>query len=222
MLARMPRDLDRPLFRGRYTIAAAASIYTGIPIDEGTWRKLLDRREDILAEVVAGCDCYEDIHFRLDLFGELLERIGQRKSWPRTETGILSTEDKSFRARSYIPEIEELRQIRSVVDQLSQPSFQVSGGRNYHSLIPFKTETSRNTAPGCIFQSASWLRGLIQPPVGRGMAYIDFSAEEFLIAGVLSDDSAIRAAYAGGDPYIGFGQLAGTIPAGATKHSHPK
>src|SRR5262249_31788627 len=52
------------------------------------------------------------------------------------------------------------------------------------------------------------------------LAYIDYSAQEFLISGVLAKDPAIFADYASGDPYLTRAKLAGFAPANATKASH--
>jgi hypothetical protein len=122
----------------------------------------------------------------------------------------------------WAPAVEQLRQIRAVVDQLREPSFQVHRGRNWYAILPFKCESSRNATIGCIFQAPVWLRGLIQPPPGRGLAYLDFEQVEFLIAGALAGDAAVLEAYAGGDPYTPFGIEAGLMPPGGTKHSHPQ
>jgi hypothetical protein len=103
--------------------------------------------------------------------------------WPYTATGKPSTKDKTFRNFSFVPEVESLRQIRSVVEQLRKPSFTVKDGRNYFSILPFKAESSRNTTIGCLFQAPSWLRGLIQPAPGRGLIYCDWSQQKYFIAG---------------------------------------
>jgi DNA polymerase I-like protein with 3'-5' exonuclease and polymerase domains len=119
------------------------------------------------------------------------------------------------------PALEKLRQVRQVIDQLDKPHFQVRNGRNYYGILPFLAETSRNATQGCILQSARWLRGLVQAPPGWGLIYADYVAEEIYIAAILSGDGVLQRAYDSGDPYIFFGQLAGLIPAGGTKHSHP-
>ena len=66
------------------------------------------------------------------------------------------------------------------------------------------------------------MRGLIKPAEGWGIAYVDWSQQEFGIAAALSGDEAMKQAYASGDPYLEFAKLAGAVPADATKKSHPK
>jgi len=222
MRPRLPVDLDRSLYRGRYALAATLAMRPGIPIDEETWRQFLSSREEIQREVVRGCSVYEETAFKLERFEEWLKIHGLLAAWPRTDTGRLSTEDKTFRDLSHVPAVEQLRQIRSVIDQLREPGFDVRQGRNWYAIQPFKCESSRNSTIGCIFQAPAWLRGLIQPPPGRGLAYIDYEQEEFFIAGALADDAAVLSSYASGDPYTPFGIEAGLIPPGGTKHSHPQ
>jgi hypothetical protein len=221
MLKVMPRDLDRALFRGRYTIPATLSMCTGIPVDSEFWQRILHYREDIQREIVADCPVYEETTFKLDRFAEFLDKRGLLDLWPRTDSDRLSVEDRAFQRFSHVPAIEVLRQIRQVVDQLRKPGFQVHHGRNYYSILPFKAETSRNATIGCIFQAPRWLRGLVQPPAGTGLVYVDYETEEFYIAGVLAEDPAVIQAYASGDPYTAFGVMAGLIPPGGTKASYP-
>ena len=95
-------------------------------------------------------------------------------------------------------------------------------GRNRTLLSPFRAVTGRNQPSNTkfIFGPSTWLRGLIKPPPGHGVAYIDWSQQEFGIAAALSGDRAMRAAYSSGDPYLEFAKQAGAAPADATKASH--
>jgi DNA polymerase I-like protein with 3'-5' exonuclease and polymerase domains len=65
-----------------------------------------------------------------------------------------------------------------------------------------------------------WLRGLIKPPPGYGIAYIDWQQQEFGIAAALSGDPLMMEAYYSGDPYLAFAKQAGAAPANATKATH--
>jgi DNA polymerase I-like protein with 3'-5' exonuclease and polymerase domains len=64
------------------------------------------------------------------------------------------------------------------------------------------------------------LRGLIRPEPGFGLAYIDWSQQEFGIAAALSEDRLMMEAYQSGDPYLAFAKQAKAVPADATKGSH--
>jgi DNA polymerase I-like protein with 3'-5' exonuclease and polymerase domains len=65
-----------------------------------------------------------------------------------------------------------------------------------------------------------WLRSLIKPSPGFGLAYIDWAQQEFGIAAALSGDEAMQEAYMSGDPYLAFAKQANAVPANATKRSH--
>jgi DNA polymerase I-like protein with 3'-5' exonuclease and polymerase domains len=65
-----------------------------------------------------------------------------------------------------------------------------------------------------------WLRGNIRPAVGYGIAYVDWSQQEFGIAAALSGDPMMQEAYTSGDPYLAFAKQAGAVPQDATKQSH--
>ncbi len=100
-------------------------------------------------------------------------------------------------------------------------------GRNRTVLRPFKSKTSRTQpkAAQWIFSPAVWLRSLIKPAPGMAVAYVDYSAMEFMIAASLSDQhcgpvNAMLDMYRSGDPYFAFAKRVGAVPAMATKKSH--
>jgi hypothetical protein len=223
MQPKLPLNLDLALFRGHYSTAAATTLSHGISIDESTWKSFQEHRENIQHELVRDHPTYDEhCAFKLERFEQLLTELGVLSKWPRTAgTQQLCVSDKTFRTMSYIPVIEQLRQVRAVISELRAPSFSVHGGRNYFSLLPFKAETSRNASIGSIFQSPSWMRGFIRPEPGRALIAADYGQEELLIGGVLSGDQALLDAYAGDDPYVGFGIEAGLIPVGGSKLTHP-
>jgi DNA polymerase I-like protein with 3'-5' exonuclease and polymerase domains len=65
------------------------------------------------------------------------------------------------------------------------------------------------------------MRGLIKPPPGMSVAYLDWSQQEFGIAAVLSGDIVMQEAYRSGDPYLALAKQSGAVPLDATKASHP-
>src|SRR5262249_54748743 len=71
-----------------------------------------------------------------------------------------------------------------------------------------------------IFGPSCWLRSLIRPAMGRAVAYVDWSGQEYGIAAALSGDKAMQADYRSGDPYLAFGKRIGAVPADATKKTH--
>src|SRR5262249_43862340 len=97
-----------------------------------------------------------------------------------------------------------------------------SDGRNRTLLSPFQSRTGRNQPSNTkyIFGPSVWIRHLIKPPPGYGVAYIDWSQQEYGIAAWLSGDRAMIEACSSGDPYLAFAKQAGLVPADATKQSH--
>ncbi len=93
-------------------------------------------------------------------------------------------------------------------------------GRNRLLLSPFGSRSGRNTPSNTkfIFGPSAWLRGLIRPPSGHGLAYVDWSSQEVGIAAALSGDPRLIAAYQSGDPYLAFAKQIGAVPADATTH----
>jgi DNA polymerase I-like protein with 3'-5' exonuclease and polymerase domains len=89
-------------------------------------------------------------------------------------------------------------------------------------LSTFRSRTGRNQPSNkrFIFGPAVWLRGLIKPRPGYGIAYVDWSQQEFGIAAALSGDPFMQAAYRSGDPYLAFAKRAGAVPLDATKETH--
>jgi DNA polymerase I len=64
------------------------------------------------------------------------------------------------------------------------------------------------------------VEGLIRPEPGWGLAYVDYSQQEFGIAAALSRDPLMMEAYESGDPYLAFAKQAGAVPPEGTKQSH--
>jgi hypothetical protein len=213
-------DLPRALIRGRYMGAVSAMEWAGPPIDVTTLNRFREGWFDIQDQLIAEIDRYYDVYegrtFKTDKFAAALTRLGIT-SWPLTETGQLSTEDDTFAdmAKSY-PALGPLRDLKYALGQMRLNDLAVGhDARNRTLLSPFWTRTSRNMPSNkhFIFGPAVWLRGLIQPPPGYAIDYIDWSAQEFGIAAVLSKDPNMLKAYLSGDPYFYFAQLAGAIPA---------
>jgi DNA polymerase I-like protein with 3'-5' exonuclease and polymerase domains len=96
-------------------------------------------------------------------------------------------------------------------------------GRNRTGLRPFASRTGRNQPSNSrfVFGATRAIRGLIQAPPGHGVAYLDFSSQEFQICAALSGDPKMLAAYASGDVYLAFAKQAGAVPKDGTKQTHP-
>jgi hypothetical protein len=220
-------DLPRALLRGRYMAAAARMEWHGVPIDTATLAQFrahwTDIQDALIARIDADYEVFEGRTFKATRFAVWLERAGI--PWPRLETGGLDLSDEAFRqaARSH-PEVASLRELRSALSELRLDDLAVGrDGRNRCLLSAFQARTGRNQPSNSkfIFGPSVWLRGLIKPPPGHGVAYIDWSQQEFGVAAALSGDANMLAAYESGDPYLAFAKQAGAVPRDATKQSHP-
>ncbi len=225
-------DVPRALLRGRYMAAAASIEWNGVPIDtamlgrlRASWSSIQERLiEQIDANYVLpdGRGIYEGRTFKADRFAEWLAR--QQIPWPQLESGGLDLKDDTFRqmARAF-PQVSPLRELRHSLSELRLESLAVgSDGRNRCMLSAFGGRTGRNQPSNAkfIFGPSVWLRGLIQPPPGSALAYIDWAQQEFGIAAALSGDQAMMDAYGSGDPYLTFAKQAGAVPPDATKATH--
>jgi len=219
-------DIDHALLRGRYMKAAAQIEHNGIPIDTKTLRLLEDQWQRLPQQLIKLIDCdygvFEEQTFKSDLFAKYL--ISNNISWPELASGKLDLKDETFRERAKAyPQLNALRELRLSLSQLRLSNLAVgSDGRNRCLLSAFQSRTGRNQPSNSkfIFGPSVWLRNLIKPQPGTGIAYIDWSQQEFGIAAALSNDSKMMEAYQSGDPYLAFAKQAGAVPDNATKESH--
>jgi hypothetical protein len=225
--AMLPKiDMPRALLRGRYMAAAARMEHAGVLIDMEMLARLrahwTDIQDALIARIDADYGVYEGRTFKTAKFAEWLAR--ENVPWPRLESGQLDLSDDAFRerARSH-PKVAPLRELRSALSELRLNDLAVGAdGRNRLILSAFQARTGRNQPSNSrfIFGPSVWLRGLIKPLPGHGVAYIDWQQQEFGIAAALSRDANMIAAYRSGDPYLAFAKQAAAVPPDATKHSH--
>jgi hypothetical protein len=219
-------DMPRALLRGRYMSAAAAMEHNGVPIDLSTLESLRDCWTDIQDELIAAVDAdygvYDGRTFRADRFEQFL--VQRNIPWARLDSGKLNLGNDAFRqASKAYPIISPLRELRSALSDLRLNDLAVGqDGRNRTILLAFRSKTGRNQPSNSkfIFGPSVWLRGLIKPPPGCGIAYVDWSQQEFGIAAALSRDGNMQAAYLSGDPYLAFAKQACAVPETATKTTH--
>jgi DNA polymerase family A len=216
--------LPYALLRGRF--AGALSRVVGVPIDvplfnrlQTNWGAIQDR---LITEVDLDYGVFEGRVFKHDRFAQWL--IRENIAWPLTETGQLSLEDDTFNdlAKTY-PKLKPIRQLRQALSGMRLHDLAVSkDGFNRCFLNPFGSRTGRNQPSNSefIFGPAKWLRGLIKPPEGYGISYLDWGGQEFGTAAALSQDKNMMEAYLSGDAYLWFAKKGGLLPPDATKKSH--
>ena len=206
--------------------AASAIEHAGVPIDtemlallrEG-WTNIQDH---LIAEIDRDYGVYDGRAFRTERFANWL--VTEGIPWPRHASGHLDLGDGAFRqqARAY-PRVAPLRELRSSLAELRLNDLAVGhDGRNRTILSVFRARTGRNQPSNSkfVFGTSVWLRGLIKPPPGHAVAYVDWKQQEFGIAAALSGNSLMQAAYRSEDPYLAFAKQAGSIPQDATKITH--
>jgi DNA polymerase I len=228
LLPRMlPRiDLPRALLRGRYMAAVAAMEFVGVPIDTQLLERLRTNWTSIQERLIAAIDAdyhiYDGRTFKLERFEQWL--IAQGIAWPLLESGQLDLSRSTFREMAKIhPAISPLHELRHALSEMRLNELAVGkDGHNRCMLSPFRARTSRNCPSNTrfIFGPSVWLRSLIKPSPGWGVAYLDWVQQEFGIAAALSEDPKMIEAYQSGDSYLGFAKQAGAVPQDASKETH--
>ena len=224
MVSRGAVSLPHGLLRGRYMAAAAQIEWNGVPVDMELLKRFRENWAAIQAELVADepFGVYEGATFKEARFAQWLRQRGI--AWPTTPTGRLELRSSTFKNMVLrYPELNELYELRETLGEMRLEKLAVGkDGRNRCLLSAFRARTGRNQPSSAqfIYGPARWLRGLIKPPPGYGIAYIDWDQQEFGIAAALSDDEDMIQAYRSGDPYLAFAKQAGAVPEDATKESH--
>jgi DNA polymerase I len=219
-------DLSRALLRGRYMKAVARMERNGIPIDSSIYRSMVDNWDalkiGLIDSVNKEFDVYEGTTFKTERFAKFLS--DRRIPWPKYPNGILKLNDDTFRDQvRRCPELQPLHELRATLSGLRLTGLEIGAdGRNRCLLSPFKAITGRNQPSNTkfIFGPARWMRSLIRPQEGYGLAYIDFGSQEIGIAAALSGDERMAEGYLEGDPYLAFAKAARLAPPDATKASH--
>jgi DNA polymerase-1 len=227
LLAMLPRiDLPRALLRGRYMAAAAAMEWNGTRIDVESLALLRANWDHIKDELIAAVDdaygVYDGGTFKENRWAAYLTR--HNIAWPLLETKRLDLSRDTFRqmARAY-PAVAPVHELRHALSEMRLNDLAVGrDGRNRTILSAFRSRTGRNQPSNTryIFGPSTWLRSLIKPPSGHGVAYIDWAQQEIGVAAALSGDLALQAAYRSGDCYLAFAKQAGAVPQDATKQTH--
>ena len=183
------------------------------------WQRIQDQ---LIRRIDADYGVFDGRVFKAEKFAEWLAR--NKIAWARLESGRLDLSDDAFREAARInPLVAPLRELRSALSEMRLSDLAVGNdGRNRTLLSAFRARTGRNQPSNTrfIFGPSVWLRGLIQPPAGQGIAYVDWAQQEFGIAAALSGDMMMMNAYRSGDPYLAFAKQAGMAPADATKATH--
>lgn len=228
LLSVMATEIDWPraLLRGRYTVTVATQQHAGIPTDAPLHQRLTTNWNPLKQRLVRAIDAelgvYDGTTFKAAWFAHWL--AANNIAWPRLPSGSLALDDDTFKQQALrYPKVQPLRELRNTLGKLRLTDLPIGGdARNRAPIWPFSAKTGRNqpSANKFIFGPSRWMRGLIRPQEGHGVAYIDFRAQEFAVAAAMSGDERMIGAYASGDPYLAFAKMAGLAPPEAMTASH--
>ena len=185
-------------------------------------------RNEVIKKLNKELDLWDDsCKFSHNKFYKLIKKLDLLGEWPTTPMGKLKTNKETFELfDDYYPEIKKLKRIFNLLNASKLTEFAISEDaryRPYGGYKPFGTHTGRCTpTSNWAFGSAKWGRGFIKPSYGCAIANLDFKSQEALVAGKLSGDENMIAAYASGDIYMHTGILADMAPSDATEETHPE
>jgi hypothetical protein len=214
------------IYRGRYAAALARTNLVGTPLDVELFERLELNREAIQDRLIAEIDkdyhLFEGRKFKQDRFAQWLVR--ENIAWPTTQYGQLDLRDDTFKELSETyPQLKPIRHLRQSLSGMRLHPRAISKDRlNRCFLNPFGSSTGRNQPPPSefIWGMPKWYRGLVKPPEGYGLAYLDYGGQEFGIGTALSNDQNMTDAYKSGDPYLWFAKKGGLVPPGASRRTH--
>jgi DNA polymerase I len=173
----------------------------------------------------------EEYTFKYAIFDDFLRSNNLDSDWPTTPTGRFSTERKTLDELGHLhPTLKifsEYNKILNSIKYFNPNSFVFSEtiGHDYHSrssLGPYGTMSGRNAPKASRYLPAmsSVFRVLIRPEPGWAVTGIDWSAQEFALGALLSNDKVMWEAYLSGDPYMYFAKAAGAVPPDGTKKEY--
>jgi DNA polymerase I len=201
-------DWPRALWRGQYMKAVARIERCGVPIDTTLHRRLSANwpalRHSMVVEANRTFNVFdEDDVFKEDKFADFV--IRNDLPWPSLPSGQLCLDESTFDDMCrFHPQLRPLYEVRSSLGKMRLTGLAVGpDGRNRCLLSVFQAVTSRNQPSNSkfIFGPARWMRGLIKPPPGHTVAYVDWKSQEIAIAAALSGDEKLLQAYQSGDVY---------------------
>jgi DNA polymerase I-like protein with 3'-5' exonuclease and polymerase domains len=218
-------------YAAEFSLALARMEMRGIAIDMPRYRRLLERRGEVVERVTSDVNTI----FPVFVNGQLSRPrflawcAANKVAWPvtvspRTGQKYHPFDKKAFkRMKHRHPFIEKVHEADKTVKQLNNRKGLIvdpSNGRHYFTNIPFGAKSGRNTFKGFLLSAPKWMRYLIVSTDGYVLVSVDVVAEEILIAAYLSGDANMTSGYDSGDPHWAFAVRAGMVPPGATKEGH--
>jgi DNA polymerase I len=219
-------DWPRALWRGRYIKAVSRIERCGVPIDTRLHARLSANwpaiRHNMVVEVNKAFGVFDgnDV-FKEDKFADFVVR--NDLPWPSLPSGQLALDEGTFDDMCrFHPRLRPLYEARCSLGKMRLTGLAVGPDeRNRCLLSVFQSVTGRNQPSNSrfVFGPARWMRGLIKPPPGYAVAYVDWKSQEIAVAAALSGDERLLAAYQTGDIYAAFAKDAGLVPRWASKET---
>ena len=203
------------LFRGRFMVALARSHRVGTPVDALLLRDLHEYRSEMCLAIAAAAEeaaakaaeadpvnnhhwgIYDGARFTMAGYKDFLRRA--KIPVPLTKTGQPTTASEVLKKlEAAHPQLVPLRECMNTLDALSDFDLEVDADGCCRLFArPFGSVTGRSTKSP--FSFPKWMRPMIKPPRGWGVAYLDARAQEYLIVGVLSGCKRMISDYLAGD-----------------------
>jgi hypothetical protein len=221
-------DYPRCLIRGRYAKAVMDVEQNGLPIDVPYFRKFEASWDSVRAGLIQqqGHGLFVNVELDRRKFEPLLQQWGLLESWPRTETKLIKVDGDTLKDVARLnPILTDVCNLHSTLQSCKSIGLPIGTDGNARCAVrPYRTKTGRNAPKSqqFLFSRSAWFRHFLKPSEGMAVASLDYSAQEFAIAAVLSGDEVMLQAYLTGDPYAGTAIAAGLAPGGATKKTHPR
>ena len=222
-------NVPQSLLRGRTAVEYARIHARGVPVDTERLAALKGLGNDGLRKLFS--EKFDDFgitekgRFSMKSLNRLIGSTGV--PWPKTSSGLPKTNEATLKqmAKAHGEPWVGIGQLLKVLNGTAVDKLELrEDGRVASDLRPFGTLTGRcaPSSSSFLWSGPKWLRFMLRPPVGKSIVVIDWSNQEFAIAGALSGDNAMAQAYQSGDPYMSLAKAAGRVPHDGTPDTHPK
>lgn len=153
-----------------------------------------------------------------------VETCGYSGTYPKTPTGAYVTGSDTLKdffkgTATFCDDLyhlhKKLSSLRGASGDWAHTLDVQAASLRYRSLRPFASATGRcqgKPGDGFVLGWAHYLYGVLEPPSGKWLVELDFTAEETGIQAVLCHDPAYYTAYGEKDIYCWMGSLIGAIP----------
>jgi DNA polymerase-1 len=215
----LPADVMRVPHWSNYSAKVVARTQAkGMPIDVPLWNAVQENKETVIRYLLREFDpshgsndpiYTSDGEWSYERFEQWLVSAGV-PAWPRLDTGRLDISGDAFKLMYHVPGIEKLHALRDSLGVIVRAKLPIGrDGRNRPSLFPFGTATGRNAHSKSLYNAHAGVRSfMVFSPDVIGV-YLDWRTQEVGIAAAQSNDSALIAAYLGGDVYHSLAKMCG-------------